>query len=662
MSKFCIFAGTTEGRRLASFLQSQNAPVTACVATEYGETLLQEGGSLKVLMGRLTEEEMEELFAGEQFDLVIDATHPYARVVTENIRSACQAAGTEYLRLLRESSAMSEEVITVPDTDAAAAFLDKAAGNILLTTGSKELSKFAGIRDFSSRVYARVLPMAASLAACEEAGLKPSRIIAMQGPFSEEMNLQMLEHSKAAWLVTKDGGDAGGFPEKAAAAQKYGAKLLVIGRPAEDEGMDMSSALELLCSRFGFTRRVDVCIAGVGPGSRASMTLEVQKAIEQADCLIGAKRMLEAAAAPGQQVYEAIAPAKIAEFIQEHKELSSFTVVMSGDSGFFSGTKKLLPLLKDWNVTVLPGLSSLSVLCARIGESYEDVKMVSLHGREGNIASVVKKTRRVFALVGGENGVKDLCVSLVKAGLGSVRVTVGERLSYQDEKISRGIAAKMAEGKYDSLSAVLIENDALQMAYPVGIPDELFQRGSGADGVVPMTKSEVRAVAISKLAMTRNAVCWDIGAGTGSVSIELALLADEGHVYAVEKKADAFALLKENIKKFGVGNITALEGSAPAALAELPAPTHVFIGGSSGSIKDIIRSAMEKNPHVRITATAIALETVAELSSCFKEFSFTHKEAVCLNAARSRKAGPYNLMMASNPVYIYTFQKEVREE
>lgn len=662
MSKFCIFAGTTEGRRLASFLQSQNAPVTACVATEYGETLLQEGGSLKVLMGRLTEEEMEELFTGEQFDLVIDATHPYARVVTENIRSACQAAGTEYLRLLRESSAMSEEVITVPDMDAAAAFLDKAAGNILLTTGSKELLKFAGIRDFSSRVYARVLPMAASLAACEEAGLKPSRIIAMQGPFSEEMNLQMLEHSKAAWLVTKDGGDAGGFPEKAAAAQKYGAKLLVIGRPAEDEGMDMSSALELLCCRFGFTRRVDVCIAGVGPGSRASMTLEVQKAIEQADCLIGAKRMLEAAAAPGQQVYEAIAPAKIAEFIEEHKELSSFTVVMSGDSGFFSGTKKLLPLLKDWNVTVLPGLSSLSVLCARIGESYEDVKMVSLHGREGNIASVVKKTRRVFALVGGENGVKDLCVSLVKAGLGSVKVTVGERLSYPDEKISRGIAAKMAEGKYDSLSAVLIENDALQMAYPVGIPDELFQRGSGADGVVPMTKSEVRAVAISKLAMTRNAVCWDIGAGTGSVSIELALLADEGHVYAVEKKADAFALLKENIKKFGVGNITALEGSAPAVLAELPAPTHVFIGGSSGSIKDIIRSAMEKNPHVRIAATAIALETVAELSSCFKEFSFTHKEAVCLNAARSRKAGPYNLMMASNPVYIYTFQKEVREE
>ncbi|MCF0151405.1 MAG: precorrin-6Y C5,15-methyltransferase (decarboxylating) subunit CbiT, partial [Firmicutes bacterium] len=383
-----------------------------------------------------------------------------------------------------------------------------------------------------------------------------------------------------------------------------------------------------------------------------------------ADCLIGARRILDAAAMPGQPVFEAVAAEAIASYIAEHNEFRSFTVVLSGDSGFYSGAKKLLPLLKQQNarVTVLPGLSSLSVLCARMGISYEDVKTVSLHGRTGNIAASVRRYPLCFALVGGENGVRELCEALVRAGLGSVRVTVGERLSYPDERISTGIAAKMAEGRYASLSAVLIENPGAKKVCPIGLPDESFQRGKGEDGLIPMTKSEVRAVALSRLAMTRDAICWDIGAGTGSVSVEMALLAEEGRVYAVEKKADAFALLQENIKKFGAFNITAVEGSAPAALEALPAPTHVFIGGSSGRLKDIIGAALEKNPHARIVATAIALETVAELSSCMKEFSFTHKEAVCIQAARSRKAGPYHLMTGANPVYIFTFQKEARAE
>ena len=159
MPKICVFAGTTEGRELVEFLAAQDVSVTACVATEYGETLLTPSENLTISAGRLTSEEMEELFRREQFALVVDATHPYASVVTENIAEACAAAGVEYLRLLRTGAEMPEDAVFVQTIEEAVDFLNSTEGKILLTTGSKELHKYMTIRDFAERVYARVLPM-----------------------------------------------------------------------------------------------------------------------------------------------------------------------------------------------------------------------------------------------------------------------------------------------------------------------------------------------------------------------------------------------------------------------------------------------------------------------------------------------------------------------
>ena len=219
MYKLCVFAGTTEGRRLVELLADAPVEVTACVATEYGEALLTPRDRLTVSHRRLTEEEMEALLARERFDLVVDATHPYAAEVTENIARACRGAGVEYLRLLREADALPEGAVYFPDTEAAVNWLAGTEGNILLTTGSKELAKYAALPGFARRVCARVLPMEASLSACRAAGLGPDRIIAMQGPFSREMNAALLEAVSAKYLVTKDTGGTGGFGEKAAAAR-----------------------------------------------------------------------------------------------------------------------------------------------------------------------------------------------------------------------------------------------------------------------------------------------------------------------------------------------------------------------------------------------------------------------------------------------------------
>ncbi len=652
MYKLCVFAGTTEGRRLVELLADAPVEVTACVATEYGEALLTPRDRLTVSHRRLTEEEMEALLTWERFDLVVDATHPYAAEVTENIAQACRGAGVEYLRLLREADAPPEGAVYLPDTESAVNWLAGTEGNILLTTGSKELAKYAAMPEFAQRVYARVLPMEASLSACRAAGLGPDRIIAMQGPFSREMNAAILGAVSAKYLVTKDTGETGGFGEKAAAARDAGAVLVVIGRPAQREGLGFAEAVGLLCRRFGLHVRPRVDLVGIGPGGTGGMTGEVWQAIREADCLIGARRMLEAVREMGQTVCEAVAPDDILQCIQERQGVRRFAVVLSGDTGFFSGARRLLPLLKDCETRVLPGLSSMQVLCARLGTSYEDVVPVSLHGRDGDIVPDVARHRRVFALVGGPEGAAALCRALTAAGLGQVRVTVGERLGYPEERLTAGTAAELAERTFDPLSAVLIENENARPFVP-GLPDDAFQRGEA----VPMTKREVRCCALSHLALTAEAVCWDVGAGTGSVSIEMALLARKGRVYAVEKNENALALLAENRKKFHVSNLEIVPGRAPEACRELPAPTHVFIGGSTGGLRDIVTLVLEKNPNARLVLTAVTLESVAEMEQLVKEFNFADADITCLNVSRARELGAYHLMTAQNPVYLFTLQR-----
>lgn len=652
MCKLCVFAGTTEGRELVEFLCTQAVSVTACVATEYGETLLSPRENLTISAQRLTREEMEALFSRENFDMVIDATHPYASVVTENIAAACEKAGVRYQRLLRSGCKAGEDAVFVPDIPAAVDYLNRTEGPILLTTGSKELAKYTGLYDFANRVYARVLPMEDSLRLCQSAGLKPAHILAMQGPFSVDMNVAMLKSLGAKYLVTKDSGTTGGFDEKVTAARAANATLVVIGRPPQREGLTLPETIQLLCREFDLKRKPRVTIVGIGPGSREAMTLEVRRAMEDADCLIGAKRMLEAGLRPNQTVFDAVSPAKIAEYINNHPEFNRFTVAMSGDVGFFSGAKKLLPLLSGCEVRALPGLSSLVYLCARLGTSYEDVRPVSLHGRDHDLVPDIRKYRRVFTLVGGENGMGLLCKQLTEAGLGGVKVSVGENLSYPQERISVGTAAELAEKEFSSLSVALIENDAADPVVTHGLPDEAFQRTES----VPMTKSEVRSVCLSKLALSEHAICWDVGAGSGSVAIEMALQANSGQVFAIERKDTAVELLRENTRRFGLENLSVVPGLAPEACEDLPAPTHVFVGGSAGNMRQILDEILAKNPNARIVATAVTLESIGELTQCIKDIPFTYTEVVSMSVARDRKAGPYHLMMGQNPIFIFTMQ------
>ncbi len=643
--KLCIFAGTTEGRKLALLLH-ELYDLTLCVATEYGGILLDGIPDIRVRSGRMNEEEMEALLRGEGFDRVIDATHPYAAAVTENIRTAAGKAKVPLLRILRESEEAAGTVRYVNTAGEAAALLAESDGNILLTTGSKDLPAYASLD--RERLWARVLPAAASLESCAEAGIAPSHIIAAQGPFTKEMNLALIRMIRADYLVTKDSGRNGGFSEKLDAAAEAGIRSIVIGKPPQTEGISFEEAVRLLAPDLSPAR---IFILGIGPGGEGLMSGEVKEALRRCDAVIGAQSVAEAVRTD-KPVFYAFQPDRVLEIVKEHPSFRNIAVVMRGDTGFFSGAKKLKEALSPHPVTLLPGISSVSCLAARLGAEWDGAALLSLHGRDGALIPAVCKNRRTFVLTGGANSAGAVCRRLCEFGLGELPVAVGENLSLENERISRGTAAGFAAAGFAPLSVMMIENPEAGRAFRVGIPDEEFIRGD-----VPMTKAEVRAVSLSRLAPPDGAVIFDIGAGTGSVAVECALNDPGGDVFAVEKKAEAVSLIRQNRLKFRTENLHVIEGSAPGVLEGLPAPTHAFIGGSSGDLPEIVEKLLSMNPSVRIVINTVTLESFAAALSCRERFAFDVFDCVTVNITRSRPVGRYQMQTANNPVQIITLQR-----
>lgn len=674
MDKILLFAGTTEGRNLAEFLEKNQIPTEVCVATQYGETLLEEGKYLHVHAGRLDETEMEQQIQKKQITLVIDATHPYAVIVSQNIRRACSRTGTEYIRLARKETDASwkqemEDVTEVASVAEAAAFLAKKEGRIFAATGSKELSAYQVIPDYQNRVVARVLSTPEAVSECAMLGFSGKNLICMQGPFTEDLNVAMLRQAQASWMVTKESGKAGGFLEKLRAAKKAGAKLVVIKRPgersekiAEDQKEEKLYAIcdegqirSLLDKRLGICPKRQLYLVGIGMGNEKNRTVEAEQICQSADLLIGARRMLQSVKTEGKAVFESYKPDEIAAYLAEHPQYETAAVLLSGDIGFYSGAKKLYDAiertegLEQMEIYPVSGISSVVYFCGKLGVSWEDVHLLSLHGRKQNLIDAVKYHEKVFVLCGEKDGIPKICCKLKEYGLGDVKVAVGTDLSYEQERIVQGTAESLMKEDFAPLSVLLICNPDVKKRIGHGLDDDLFLRGK-----VPMTKSEVRSISLSKLRLHKDAVVWDVGAGTGSVSIEAARLAKDGVVYAIEKKDEAIDLLEQNKRKFGTDNLEIIKGLAPEALEGLPAPTHAFIGGSSGNLKEILEVLLEQNPGVRVVINAIALETVAEAMQCLKTMAFTDVDIAQVSVAKGKKLGSYEMMMGQNPVYIFS--------
>lgn len=402
-----------------------------------------------------------------------------------------------------------------------------------------------------------------------------------------------------------------------------------------------------------------IILAGIGMGSKELITAEVRKLIEEADCLIGAERMLACAiklrnseeeGTRGCAEYQEYRTEKIIAYLQEHKEYKQVIILLSGDTGFYSGAKKLKERLTEVcsdQIEIYPGISSLSYLASKVGVSWEDAKILSLHGKNMNFVQTIHRHPKTFLLLGGKNAGRYFYETLSEYGLGDVQVHIGRQMSYEEEKILSGKLCEMKAEDFEGLCAVLIENPSYCKAAGMHLKDEEFIRGK-----VPMTKSEVRSVSIAELELTEDAIVYDIGAGTGSVSIEIARAGEQIRVYAIEKNSEGVELIDQNRKKFKTDGVRIIEGLAPQALDELETPTHAFIGGSSGNLREILQLLKKKNPDVRIVINAISLETVSEVMGLVGEGLLPDAEILQISAARSKILGRYHMMMGQNPVYI----------
>ncbi len=659
MNSCIVFSGTTEGRILSDALSVHGIKHIVCVAGTYGEEMMSEDPNRTVHVGRMDAEQMKDFFTSNlsrDDGTVIDATHPYASEVTANIRSACEELGIKYIRVLRGSDESAAEGFPkyASISDCAKA-LDKTDSNILLTTGSKELACFSEnvSKEVLERTYVRVLPSVESLQLCEKAGIERSHIIAMHGPFSVEMNSALIRQYSIKHLVTKESGANGGFEEKIGAARREGITAHIIERPSKEEGISAEAALSLMLA--GKDPVMNLTIAGFGMGAEENLTAEARKAINDSDVVFGAERLIKGIRKKKYPLYLAkdIIP------VLESEKPRRPVILFSGDVSFYSGMRKMLTALREWkadiNIRILPGISSVSYLSAKLGISYDDAKLYSLHGHDGEedlakLTDLIRYNPKVFTLLSKGEDIRRIAETMIASGI-TGSITAGSDLSYENESIVTMTPGEALACSFSGITTAFILNTAPSRRPLINvIKDSDMIRGD-----IPMTKECIRHESIIRLGLCEGDIFYDVGGGTGSVSVEAASLSRELMVYSFEKKTEAVRLIKENVKNAGLHNVTIVEGDAPDTFGDLPLPDKVFIGGSGGRLCEIVKELSGKKRGIRYVVNAVSLETIEETEKVMKTFDACECDMVQISVTGVRKAGEHHLLNARNPVWIFSF-------
>ncbi|MDD6039234.1 MAG: precorrin-6Y C5,15-methyltransferase (decarboxylating) subunit CbiT, partial [bacterium] len=503
------------------------------------------------------------------------------------------------------------------------------------------------------------------IACCEEAGIGAGQLIGMQGPFSVELNAAMFREKHAKILITKASGAQGGYVQKLRAAVDCGMDIIII-HPPKDEGFSMSEVRAML----GLSKTTDLAVAlqkkqlmlvGIGMGQEKSLTGEAREAFAQAQIIFGAGRMLESVAGI-EGVSSKISDTAIymaddvCGYLKTHPHLTCVAVALSGDVGFYSGAKQYYEKFRslEWEITSICGVSSVSYFSSKLGIPWQSMKLCSRHGKAANIVSLIKRNRSVFALFSNTAQVHALAERLIAYEMNQVTMHIGWDLGYcsdnRCERIKSGFPEAFLNETREGLCVGIFENPYADESVTGIHADTDYERMEK----IPMTKEEVRALILSKLQLQETSIVYDIGAGTGGVTMDLAHYVTDGSVYAIERNERALSLLERNVKHFGAESVHIISGMAPEVLEHLPAPTHVFIGGSAGRLAEIVECLYQKNSAVRIVIAAVTLETIAEVTRLVQEGVIEDPQICQVSVARAKTAGSYHLMSAENPVYLIT--------
>ena len=437
---------------------------TVCVATKSGEDVMQDSPYASIVTGRMDESMMRH-FLGDYIGcednlLVIDATHPYAQMVTCNIKAVCEEMQVEYIRVIRRGPDTDDigRSIIYSDMRECAEGLKNTRGNILVTTGSKELAILCEDEDVCSRVYARVLPNSASIELCRAAGVDEKHIIAMYGPHTEDMNRAIMRQFDIKHLVTKESGSTGGYEEKINAAIAEGAQIHIIARPVEQNGISVEECKERLRKTYAdIGTLLHITLAGIGMGSAEYITVAAKQAIDGADVIIGAKRMIEPYTHT-HIVFDSYKPEEIIDYLENrvanqvkargnNKGECNVCILFSGDTGIYSGATKLYEQLREWNgcadIKILPGISSFSAFAAQLGVEYTDAYLKSLHGKisqpevRREITELIGNGKTVYILMSSRDELGELLELIPENKKDVVGIDVGINISYRNQIIIR---------------------------------------------------------------------------------------------------------------------------------------------------------------------------------------------------------------------------------
>lgn len=383
-------------------------------------------------------------------------------------------------------------------------------------------------------------------------------------------------------------------------------------------------------------------IIGAGSGLPDGLTNEAKDTILSCDVVFSTERL-----ANGLKSIKDIIVKPTAQLAQSALDVKAehIGILVSGDTGFFSVAGSLYNKLKDnGKVQMICGLNSMQMICAKFGVSYQDAFWLSLHGRKGSLLGAVSYNKKVFVLTGGNQNAQKLCQTLVAAGLGDINVSIGENIGADNELILSDTAEKLSERKFSDLVVMLIENPNAGQK-DLAVLDADMERAS-----VPMTKQEARWTAVKLLNIKPDETVYDIGAGTGSVCMEMARKAYNGMVYAVERKKEAIELIEKNRRNLGCFNVLPLEGQAKDIIDKLPPADAVFIGGSDGQMQEVVKKLIEKNPKVRVVISAVSLETLSEAQNAIKLFDV--QNIVQVHAVRAHRMNDTTPFSSNNPIYL----------
>ena len=383
-------------------------------------------------------------------------------------------------------------------------------------------------------------------------------------------------------------------------------------------------------------------IIGAGSGQPDGLTREALDTIKLCDALVSTERLAKDLSSIAKiSVHETSKLAQAAMSIKEEH----IGILVSGDTGFFSVASSLNEKLKDHGkVEMICGLNSMQMICAKFGISYQDAKFLSLHGRNGSLLGAVSYNKKVIALTGGEQNAQKLCQTLSAAGLGDITVSIGENIGSKSERILTDTAESLSEQKFADLSVMLVLNPNAADRH-LAVLDAEMERGK-----VPMTKQEARWTAVRMLDLKPSDTVFDIGAGTGSISIEMARKVYNGMVYAIEQKEEAIELIEKNRKNLGSFNVLAFEGQAASIIDKLPTPDAAFIGGSDGQMQEIIKKLLNKNPKIKVIISAVSLETLLEAKNAIKNFD--EQNIVQIHSIRGCRINDTTEFTSNNPIYL----------